>query len=155
MCIRSYCFKPDANAEYAGKHHTFFPSSSFHFLFLSRHLKSWYWALKKKPINLYRSRYVCPPPPQTWLDSRVFPFLSLQLNVESYPICRQPLALLLSQGDDEYISISSLWLRLQGPVQRARISYCISREIHHTQAFLQHIHTLITFTSLHGCKWWE
>lgn len=34
-------------------------------------------------------------------------------------------------------------------------SYCISREIHHIEAFVQHMHTLITFAPLHRCKWWK
>ncbi len=73
---------------------------------------------------------------------RFSPFPSLDLNVESYPICRQPLALLLGQWDDEYISISSLWLWLQGLVLWARISVLlhIQRDPSYTSLPPAHAH---------------
>lgn len=74
------------------------------------------------------------------------PFPWLDSNAECYPICRQTLALLLGQWDDEYISISSLWLWLQGPILSAWISVLLHIQRDPSHASLLPTHALFNQT---------
>lgn len=84
-----------------------------------------------------------PPPPQPGFSR--FPILSLELNAESYPICWLCCSASgMMNTFQSCLSGSDFRDQSRGPGYQ---SYCISREIHHAQAFPQHMHTLITFTS--------
>lgn len=136
-CIRIY--KPPQATECTGK-----PIPFSHYLHLTSSFLIQHLTRGRNPVNLPWSAAGIRAASQISFPSQphFFWFPSLDLNVESYPICRQPLALLLGQWDDEYISISSLWLWLKGPVPWARISVLlhIQRDPSYTSFLPVHAH---------------